>query len=380
MAYHCPGHTVICHNLIGLRPAPVVCLCSGVKENFMITTKSQTIMHFVPNCTDTLADFYVCSDQKVSTSIPVFPNFMLKCKLSLIENVLQATTMLMRNQERAARVGRMGGVDAGPGGVDAGPGCVEAGSGGVEAGTDLLSTAQPTRILACRRVQRCAEQGYRGCAPHRLLQRCAAGRSRNGPRPGEDTLQQHFPLPAGEDQKAEDVGGEGEGEAGATAAAAAVKPVCQPANLERWHDVDVQDITPQQPTFRPTRSPGPQLICTATYTVLQLFQLFFTNSILQTIIQNTNDFGSIHYSTPTNPWIDVTLQDMFSFMSMVLYMGVIKCCAFTDYWRQRKLYSLLFPSRVITGKKFLRISRALHLSSLVADASNEQRKGTAAFD
>ena len=39
-----------------------------------------------------------------------------------------------------------------------------------------------------------------------------------------------------------------------------------------------------------------------------------------------------------------------------------------------------FPRQVITGKKFLRISRALHLSSLVADAANEQRKGTAAFD
>ncbi|XP_034453554.1 uncharacterized protein LOC117769069 [Hippoglossus hippoglossus] len=168
-------------------------------------------------------------------------------------------------------------------------------------------------------------------------------------------------LPAGEDQEAEDGGGEGAGMSTSTSG-------------ERWHDDDVQDITPPQPTFRPTRSPGPQLICTATYTVLQLFQLFFTNSILQTIIQNVNDFGSTHYSTPTNPWIDVTLQDMFSFMSMVLYMGVIKCCAFRDYWRQSKLYSLPFPRRVITDKKFLSISWALHLSSLVADAERAEER------
>ncbi|XP_055065254.2 uncharacterized protein [Misgurnus anguillicaudatus] len=42
-----------------------------------------------------------------------------------------------------------------------------------------------------------------------------------------------------------------------------------------WNDVDVPDVTPPQPTFRPTNAPGPQLIRTATYTVLQFFQLFF---------------------------------------------------------------------------------------------------------
>ncbi|XP_052010391.1 piggyBac transposable element-derived protein 4-like [Xyrauchen texanus] len=149
---------------------------------------------------------------------------------------------------------------------------------------------------------------------------------------------------------------------------------------ERWNDVDVPDITPPQPTFRPNNSPGPQLIRSATYTAMQLFQLFFTNSILQTIIQNTNEFGSIRQSTPTKPWIDITLQDMFTYMSMVIYMGVVKCSALTDYWRGSKLYSLPFPKRVMTGKKFLTICRSLHLSSFVDDAANEQRRGTAAFD
>ncbi|KAK9532194.1 hypothetical protein VZT92_009592 [Zoarces viviparus] len=149
---------------------------------------------------------------------------------------------------------------------------------------------------------------------------------------------------------------------------------------QRWNDVGIPDITPPQPTFGPARSSGPQLTRTATYTALQLFQLYFTNSVLQTIIENTNDFGSTHYSLPSNLWIDVTLQDMFSFMSLIVYMGVLKCSGFTDYWRGGKLYSLPFPRRVMTGKKFLRISQALHLSSSVEDAANEQRRGTAAFD
>ncbi|XP_057211316.1 uncharacterized protein LOC130567325 [Triplophysa rosa] len=79
---------------------------------------------------------------------------------------------------------------------------------------------------------------------------------------------------------------------GRTASTSGQAEMSIPTSEERWNDVDVPDVTPPQPTFRPTKSPGPQLIRTANYTALQLFQLFFTNSVLLTIIKNTNDFGS----------------------------------------------------------------------------------------
>ncbi len=76
----------------------------------------------------------------------------------------------------------------------------------------------------------------------------------------------------------------------------------------------------------------------------------------------------------------MTLQDMFAFMAMVIYMGLVKLPAITDYWRGGNLYNFPFPKKLITGKKFLRICRSLHLSSLVEDAANEQKRGTAGFD
>uniref|UniRef100_A0A3Q2VE55 PiggyBac transposable element-derived protein domain-containing protein n=1 Tax=Haplochromis burtoni TaxID=8153 RepID=A0A3Q2VE55_HAPBU len=148
---------------------------------------------------------------------------------------------------------------------------------------------------------------------------------------------------------------------------------------EGWNDTDAPDIIPPQPTFRPIKSPGPQIIPTASYTLLQLFQLYFTNSMLLTIIKNTNDFGSTCHK-PSNPWIDLTLQDMYAFMAMVIYMGLVKLPAITDYWRGSKLYSLPFPKKIMCGKKFQRICRSLHLSSLEDNAANEQRRGTADFD
>ncbi|XP_057189545.1 piggyBac transposable element-derived protein 4-like [Triplophysa rosa] len=71
---------------------------------------------------------------------------------------------------------------------------------------------------------------------------------------------------------------------------------------------------------------------------------------------------------------------MLAFMAMVIYMGLIKLPSITDYWRESHLYSLPFPKTLLTGKKFLRICHSLHLSSLVDDAANEQRRGTSEFD
>ncbi|XP_039661801.1 uncharacterized protein LOC120562245 isoform X2 [Perca fluviatilis] len=161
---------------------------------------------------------------------------------------------------------------------------------------------------------------------------------------------------------------------------AAVKPD-QPAHLKRGGMMlTFQTSHHHSPPSEPRNVPGPQLIRSATYTAVQLFQLFFTNSVLKTILENTNNCGSTHHSTPSIPWIDLKLQDMFAFMSLVVYMGVVKCFSFTDYWRGGHLYSLLFPRRVITGKKFLRISQSLHLSSSVGDAANDERRGTGAYD
>ncbi|XP_041639072.1 piggyBac transposable element-derived protein 4-like [Cheilinus undulatus] len=147
-----------------------------------------------------------------------------------------------------------------------------------------------------------------------------------------------------------------------------------------WNGVDVPDIVPPQPIFRPARTPGPQLILTSSYTALQLFQLFLTKPSLKTIVQNTNDFGIAYYAKISSPWTDFTIEDMYSFMSLLIYMGLVKCTAFLDYWKDSNLYNFQFPRQVMAVKRFLRINQALHLCSPEADAENERKKGTADFD
>ncbi|KAJ0009429.1 hypothetical protein NQD34_001131 [Periophthalmus magnuspinnatus] len=143
-----------------------------------------------------------------------------------------------------------------------------------------------------------------------------------------------------------------------------------------WNGPETADITPTPLPFCPTRTPGPQILSAADDTCLELFKLFFTDTMLLTLVKNTN----VHGCTTYKIWTDITLEDIFSFLSLVIYTGLTKVPSLTDYWRRGKLYSLPFPKTVMTGKKFIAIVRALHLSSPEDDAENEGKRGTEEFD
>nr|XP_019955102.1 PREDICTED: piggyBac transposable element-derived protein 4-like [Paralichthys olivaceus] len=148
----------------------------------------------------------------------------------------------------------------------------------------------------------------------------------------------------------------------------------------RWRNVSEEDVEPPQPRFRPERDVGPQLNRTANYTPLELFQLFFSTTVISTLVRNTNAYGKKKYQGHRENWVQVTAADMYSFISLVLYMGIVPLKTLKEFWRGSQLFSLPFPASVMPCRRFLAISRSLHMNDPAVEAANDKKKGTPAYD
>lgn len=149
---------------------------------------------------------------------------------------------------------------------------------------------------------------------------------------------------------------------------------------DRWHDVDEEDVEPPQPRFRPARDAGPQLNRTAHYTPLELFQLFFSATVIDTLVKNTNAYGKIKHQAQKEKWVPVTAADMYSFICLVIYMGIVPLKTLREYWRGSELFRLPFPASVMPCRRFLAISRSLHMNDPAVEAANDKKKGTPGYD
>ncbi|XP_048038343.1 piggyBac transposable element-derived protein 4-like [Megalobrama amblycephala] len=148
----------------------------------------------------------------------------------------------------------------------------------------------------------------------------------------------------------------------------------------KWKSADEPDIEPAQPIFRPRQTPGPQLVSNASCSPLQYFELFFSKSVIKTILSHTNTYGAMRFEGKNKPWEDISVKDFKKYIALVIYMGLLKCFKLSDYWRKSYIYSLPFPAQIMSSRKFFRICAALHLSDPKVDAENDKKKGTPEYD
>ena len=150
---------------------------------------------------------------------------------------------------------------------------------------------------------------------------------------------------------------------------------------DKWHNVSDEDEQPHLPSFQPKRAPGPQLISTATYSPLQLFQLFFSISVVTSIVDNTNRYAAKRKKAGAKfAWTPLTVTEFYAFVALIIHMGLVNLKTLADYWSQKQGYRLGFPRSVMSKARFFAISWCLHLCDPEGDEENNKKKGTQHHD
>uniref|UniRef100_A0A8C6UI16 PiggyBac transposable element-derived protein domain-containing protein n=1 Tax=Neogobius melanostomus TaxID=47308 RepID=A0A8C6UI16_9GOBI len=119
----------------------------------------------------------------------------------------------------------------------------------------------------------------------------------------------------------------------------------------------------------------------ASWTVLQLFQLFFSNATVKTIIDNTNTHAERRREAGKKySWTILTKKEFYIFLAIVIYTGLVGVKARPDLWRTDFPYNFRFPRSKMTRARFEAITWTLHLSDPEEDEENERKKGTPDYD
>lgn len=154
--------------------------------------------------------------------------------------------------------------------------------------------------------------------------------------------------------------------------------MADPEPQDQWHSADVEDEAPLLFTFCPRRTPGPQLDHLNDYSPSELFRLFFSKDVVTVLCLHTN--RNAERQQQKRPWVPVDPEAIYKYLSLVLYLGMVKPAAMRDLWRKDRLHSHPFPSSVMAGCRFEAIRAFLHMSDPTADLVKDQLRGQPGYD
>ena len=107
---------------------------------------------------------------------------------------------------------------------------------------------------------------------------------------------------------------------------------------------------------------GPRVILPPT--VLDLFRLFFTSTLISMIVDQTNSYAhKVLGDVARDKWSDVMAEDIWAFLGFALLMGINRLPQLRLYWNTNPVFHYLPIAERITRDRFLDIWRFLHFTS-----------------
>ncbi|XP_033855228.3 piggyBac transposable element-derived protein 4-like [Acipenser ruthenus] len=160
-----------------------------------------------------------------------------------------------------------------------------------------------------------------------------------------------------------------------------VSVLSEAQSSNKWHCSTQSDYIPNQPKFRPARQPGISFDKTITYTDIDLFKLFFSKDTVAKICSNTNKQGEKQQKKGKKyPWKPLGVQEFYTFLAVVIFMGIVRMPTLQEYWTDENMYGSYFCKSVMSRNRFLPILWNLHMSDPDEDAENDRKKGQPDYD
>ncbi|KAK7882220.1 hypothetical protein WMY93_028394 [Mugilogobius chulae] len=152
----------------------------------------------------------------------------------------------------------------------------------------------------------------------------------------------------------------------------------------KWQTRSAPDTQLPALKFKPARTPGPAVSRSSSWTPLSLFQLFFSSSVVGTIVENTNKNAAHMKHTTTmkdmRNWTNITVKDFYIHLATILYTSLVNLQEEKDYWKECFPYGLSFPGKTCSRNQFKKIRRALSLCDPEKDEENESKRDTPEYD
>ena len=110
---------------------------------------------------------------------------------------------------------------------------------------------------------------------------------------------------------------------------------------------------------------------------IDFFRLFFTNTLLETIVVETNKYAknkieqqNLSDRSTWNNWVDVTKEELEAFLGVILNMGTIPVPNMKYYWTKEHTGNIPFFGNIFKRERFFQIFWILHLNKNVSRNPN----------
>lgn len=113
--------------------------------------------------------------------------------------------------------------------------------------------------------------------------------------------------------------------------------------------------------------------------IIDFYKVFVNDTIIELIVEQTNLYAmqtvltvDTRPSSRIHDWEPVTADEIWKFLGMVIYMGIVRLPTIADYWSTDPFFKNEIASKIMSRNRFQMILKFIHFSNNEANVDNDR--------